>query len=98
MGNCTSGSSSSVPFQFVLLRTKKKKKGDLSPEDRICKDNKEDVTYASIDHSTAQGFRRTRAAADEECDYATVHVPAALQVSSEQSAKDECESDYVLMS
>lgn len=57
----------------------------------------EDVTYASIDHSTAKGSKRTRATTDEDCDYTTVNVPAALQPESECSSRDECEDDYVLM-
>ncbi len=58
----------------------------------------EDVTYASIDHSSVRRSGRARASADDECDYATVQVPAALQPESEASSKDEREDDYVLMS
>lgn len=58
---------------------------------------KEDVTYASIDHSTAKGSKRTRATTDDDCDYTTVNVPAALPPESECSSRDECEDDYVLM-
>ncbi|XP_071332523.1 uncharacterized protein [Trachinotus anak] len=88
MGNCTSG-------------TKKKRKGDSEPDDRSRADNKptEDVTYASIDHSTAKGSRTSRALPDNDCDYATVNVPAALQPEHESdgSSKEECADDYVLM-
>ncbi|XP_044072742.1 uncharacterized protein si:ch211-214p13.7 [Siniperca chuatsi] len=88
MGNCTSG-------------IKKKRKGDSGPDGKNSTDNKpnEDVTYACIDHSTGKGSRRTRATTDDDCDYATVNVPAALQpkCESECSSKDECEDDYVLM-
>ncbi|GAA6236204.1 uncharacterized protein si:ch211-214p13.7 [Lates japonicus] len=87
MGNCASG-------------TKKKRKGDSATDDRST-DTKpaEDVTYASIDHSTAKGSRTARAQTDDDCDYATVNVPAALQPEpdSECSSKDECADDYVLM-
>lgn len=40
-----------------------------------------------------------RAQTDDDCDYATVNVPAALQPEpdSECSSKDECADDYVLM-
>lgn len=58
---------------------------------------KEDVTYASIDHGNAKKSRRARATTDDDCDYATVNIPAALQPESETSSKDECEDDYVLM-
>ncbi|XP_070694714.1 uncharacterized protein [Pempheris klunzingeri] len=86
MGNCTSG-------------IKKKRKGDSVPRDKSSTDNKpnEDVTYASIDHNTVKGSRRTRNSTIDNCDYATVNVPAALHPESECSSKDECEDDYVLM-
>ncbi|XP_041807456.1 uncharacterized protein si:ch211-214p13.7 [Chelmon rostratus] len=86
MGNCTAGIT-------------KKRKGDSAPDDKSNTDNKpkEDVTYASIDHSTAKKSRRTRATTDDDCDYATVNIPAALQPESETSSKDEREDDYVLM-
>ncbi|XP_038576636.1 uncharacterized protein si:ch211-214p13.7 [Micropterus salmoides] len=88
MGNCTSG-------------TKKKKKGDSTPDRNSSLDNKpnEDVTYASIDHGPGKGSRTTRATTDDDCDYATVNVPAALQpkTESECSSKEECDDDYVLM-
>lgn len=51
--------------------------------------------YASIDLSTAKGSRPTRGTPDDDCDYATVNVPAALE--SEGSSKEECTDDYVLM-
>lgn len=59
----------------------------------------EDVTYATIDHSGAQGSGRARSITDNECDYATVYVPAALQPEtvSQGSSKDDCADDYVLM-
>ncbi|XP_042282293.1 uncharacterized protein si:ch211-214p13.7 [Thunnus maccoyii] len=83
MGNCTSG-------------TKKKRKGD-SADDKSGTENKpnEDVTYASIDHSSIQGSRRTRETTDDECDYAIVNIPA--EPVSECSSKEECSDDYVLM-
>ncbi|XP_035532707.1 uncharacterized protein si:ch211-214p13.7 [Morone saxatilis] len=86
MGNCTSG-------------IKMKRKGGSSPDDNSSADNKpkEDVTYASIDHNSAKGSRRTRATPDDDCDYATVNVTAALQPQSESSSKEECDDDYVLM-
>ncbi|KAA8588042.1 hypothetical protein FQN60_001236 [Etheostoma spectabile] len=88
MGNCTSG-------------IKKKRKGNSATDGKINTDNKsnEEVTYASIDHSSARGSSRTRATTDDDCDYATVHVPAGLQPEtvSECSSKDECADDYVLM-
>ncbi|CAK6953923.1 uncharacterized protein si:ch211-214p13.7 [Scomber scombrus] len=87
MGNCTSG-------------IKKKRKGD-SADDKSNTNNKpnEDVTYASIDHSSAQGSRRVRSTTDNECDYATVYIPAALQPEtvSQCSSKDGGADDYVLM-
>lgn len=59
----------------------------------------EDVLYASINHSTAKASRRTTSPADDQCDYATVHLPEALQpeLVSECSSKDEGADDYVLM-
>ncbi|KAF3843152.1 hypothetical protein F7725_002001 [Dissostichus mawsoni] len=55
--------------------------------------------YASIDHTTTKGPSRTRATADDDCDYATVFVPAPPQPErlSQCSSKDECADDYVLM-
>lgn len=60
---------------------------------------KEEVLYASIDHTTAKGPSRTIATADDDCDYATVFVPAPPQPDrvSQCSSKDECADDYVLM-
>ncbi|XP_040004304.1 uncharacterized protein si:ch211-214p13.7 [Xiphias gladius] len=88
MGNCAS-------------RTKKKRREDSAPDDRSSRDKKctEDVTYASIDHSTAKGSRTTRVLTDNDCDYAIVNAPASLQpeTESEHSSKDECADDYVLM-
>ncbi|XP_060909430.1 uncharacterized protein si:ch211-214p13.7 [Labrus mixtus] len=88
MGNCTSGN-------------KKKRKGDSTTKHKNNMNTKpnEDVTYASIDHSTANPSRTTRAAFVDDCDYATVYVPAALQPQheSEGSIKGDCEDDYVLM-
>ncbi|XP_035810701.1 uncharacterized protein si:ch211-214p13.7 [Amphiprion ocellaris] len=87
MGSCTSG-------------LKKKSKGDFSPDNKS-RDNKpnEDVTYASINHSTSKGSRRARINTDDDCDYAIVNVPAAPQPDpeSECSSKEECADDYVLM-
>ncbi|XP_040057366.1 uncharacterized protein LOC120833870 [Gasterosteus aculeatus] len=59
----------------------------------------EDVTYASIDHGNTKGPSRARTSADDDCDYATVYVPAALAAAdvSECSSKDEGAEDYVLM-
>ncbi|KAM6978342.1 uncharacterized protein LKV04_013736 [Tautogolabrus adspersus] len=88
MGNCTSG-------------TKKKRKGDSTTNDKNSTNTtpNEDVTYASIDHSTAKSSRQTRASTVDDCDYATVYMPAALQPQheSEGSIKGDCEDDYVLM-
>ncbi|XP_068185942.1 uncharacterized protein si:ch211-214p13.7 [Antennarius striatus] len=86
MGNCTSG-------------TKKTRKEDPAPEDKGSKDRepKDDVTYASIDHSNATGSRRTRAPTDDECDYTTLKVPSELIPESECSSYRD-EPDYVLMS
>ncbi|XP_033181707.1 uncharacterized protein si:ch211-214p13.7 isoform X2 [Anabas testudineus] len=70
---------------------KKKKKGDSAVDD---KKPTEDVMYASIDH-TSKGARPSRETNDDDCDYAIVNVPAALE--SECSSKDECTDDYVLM-
>ncbi|XP_033965187.1 uncharacterized protein [Pseudochaenichthys georgianus] len=99
MGNCTSG--------------KKKRKGDTAADGRnstdskeshltlciISRQPKEEVLYASIDHTTAKGPSRTIATADDDCDYATVFVPAPPQPDrvSQCSSKDECADDYVLM-
>ncbi|KAL3056389.1 uncharacterized protein si:ch211-214p13.7 [Trematomus bernacchii] len=87
MGNCTSG--------------KKKRKGDTAADGRNSTDSKpkEEVLYASIDHTTAKGPSRTRATADDDCDYATVFVPPPPQPErvSQCSSKDECADDYVLM-
>ncbi|KAK2839909.1 hypothetical protein Q5P01_013649 [Channa striata] len=84
MGNCTSGK-------------KKKNKENSSSDSTNNGDNKpgEDVMYASIDHTTAKGSRESRATTDNDCDYATVNLPATLE--SECSSKDECTDDYVLM-
>ncbi|XP_042371867.1 uncharacterized protein si:ch211-214p13.7 [Plectropomus leopardus] len=88
MGNCTSG-----PM--------KRRKENSSTDGKRSTENKpnEDVTYASIDLSTAKGSTRARATTDDDCDYATVNVPAAIQPEtvSECSSKDECADDYVLM-
>ncbi|XP_068457893.1 uncharacterized protein si:ch211-214p13.7 [Clinocottus analis] len=88
MGNCTS-------------RIKKTRKGDCAADGTSSTQNKppEDVLYASINHITAKGSRRTRAITHDDCDYATVHDPAALQpeLVSECSSKDEGADDYVLM-
>ncbi|KAK5861125.1 hypothetical protein PBY51_022544 [Eleginops maclovinus] len=85
MGNCTSG--------------KKKRKGDSAAENSTDSKPKEDVLYASIDHNTAKGPSRARAITDDDCDYATVFVPAPPQPEcvSQCSSKDECADDYVLM-
>ncbi|KAM4559110.1 uncharacterized protein PAE49_013625 [Odontesthes bonariensis] len=87
MGNCASGQ-------------KKKRKGDSASADKS-KDNKpnEDVTYASINHTNVLQSRRAITTSDNDCDYATVNVPAALlaEVESESSSKEECADDYVLM-
>ncbi|XP_054602819.1 uncharacterized protein [Nothobranchius furzeri] len=58
----------------------------------------EDVMYASISHSNSKG-PRPQAMADNDCDYATVHIPANIQADakSNSSSKDECADDYVLM-
>lgn len=58
---------------------------------------REDVTYASIDHSIVKGSRGATAATDNDCDYAIVTIPAALQPQSQSLSKDECEDDYILM-
>ncbi|XP_069389845.1 uncharacterized protein [Paralichthys olivaceus] len=86
MGNCTSG-------------TKKSREDESAPDDRNHTDNKpvEDVTYASIDHSTAKGSRTTRAVSDDDCDYATVQVPAAPEPESESESEPSLRDDYVLM-
>ncbi|XP_034417235.1 uncharacterized protein si:ch211-214p13.7 [Cyclopterus lumpus] len=88
MGNCTS-------------RIKKSRKGDCAEDGNSSTENKppEDVLYASINHVTAKVSRRTATPTDDDCDYATVHVPAALQpeLVSECSSKDEGADDYVLM-
>ncbi|KAG7215811.1 hypothetical protein INR49_021934 [Caranx melampygus] len=87
MGNCTSG-------------IRKKTKGNSAADDKGRADKPtEDVTYASIDHSTAKGFRANTVQPDNDCDYAIVNVPAALQMEHESdcSSKDECADDYVLM-
>lgn len=54
--------------------------------------------YASINHSNAKGTRAT-ANTDNDCDYATVNIPAQVQPNeeSEGSSKEECADDYVLM-
>ncbi|XP_069010127.1 uncharacterized protein [Embiotoca jacksoni] len=87
MGNCTAGQ-------------KKKRKENSAPDDKST-DNKpnEEVTYAAINHTTLNTSRRTRANTDDDCDYATVNVPAPLQLEpeSECSSKEECADDYVLM-
>ncbi|XP_062259178.1 uncharacterized protein si:ch211-214p13.7 [Platichthys flesus] len=74
--------------------TKKKRKDESARNDKPA----EDVTYASIDHSTAKGPRTSRAVSDD-CEYATVQVPARLQPEPEcgSSSKEECGDDYVLM-
>lgn len=87
MGNCTSG-------------IKKKTKGNFARDGKGSTNNTptEDVTYACIDHSTSKGLR-TATITDDNCDYATVHVPAAPQPEtvSQSSSKDEGADDYVLM-
>ncbi|KAM9343033.1 uncharacterized protein KZ484_015659 [Pholidichthys leucotaenia] len=87
MGNCTS-----VP--------KKKKRGASAPDENST-DNKprEDVTYAAINHTTSKGSRRTREKNDNDCDYAIVNIPTVYQcqAESDDSSKDNCTDDYVLM-
>lgn len=51
--------------------------------------------YASIDHNIVKGSRAARDTSDDDCDYATVNVPATLE--SECSSKDESAEDYVPM-
>lgn len=58
---------------------------------------REDVTYASIDLPADKGSRRTRAASDDDCEYAMVIVPKPLQPESASTSKDECDDDYVVM-
>ncbi|XP_047457738.1 uncharacterized protein si:ch211-214p13.7 [Mugil cephalus] len=84
MGNCIS-------------RQKEKRKGDS--DDKNTDNKADDVMYASINHTTAKVSRRTRATSDDDCDYATVNIPAAdpPAVESECSSKEECADDYVLM-
>ncbi|XP_073329992.1 uncharacterized protein [Pagrus major] len=86
MGNCTS-------------RIKKRSKGNSAPDDNSGTDSKpkEDVTYASIDHTSVKRSGRPTATTDDDCDYATVNIPAALQPESEGSSKEEIDDDYVLM-
>ncbi|KAL6100957.1 uncharacterized protein ACO6RY_07990 [Pungitius sinensis] len=83
MGNCIS----------------RKKKNRKDGNSRAHNKPQEDVTYASIDHGKAKGPSRPRASTDDDCDYATVNVPAALPSApvSECSSKDEGAEDYVLM-
>lgn len=59
----------------------------------------EDITYASINHNTAKGSRRTRVISEDDCDYATVNIPETVptEAVSECSSKEECADDYVLM-
>lgn len=54
--------------------------------------------YASIDHSNTKGSK-PRASTEDDCDYAIVNVPAALQPErdSDCSSKEENADDYVLM-
>lgn len=57
----------------------------------------EEVTYASIDHSSTTP--RATTDNDNDCDYATVTVPRAFlrEVESDCSSKEDCGNDYVLM-
>ncbi|XP_054602820.1 uncharacterized protein [Nothobranchius furzeri] len=85
MGNCTS------------RQQKKRQKGNSAAANDDQEPN-EDVMYASISHSNSKG-PRPQAMADNDCDYATVHIPANIQADakSNSSSKDECADDYVLM-
>jgi len=59
----------------------------------------EDVTYASINHTNVRESRRAMTTSNNDCDYATVNVPAELlaEAESDTSSKEECADDYVLM-
>lgn len=74
---------------------KKKTTGKSASDDNKPSD---DVMYASIDHSNTKASK-PRAACDDDCDYAIVNVPAALQpeYESDCSSKEETADDYVLM-
>lgn len=57
----------------------------------------EDVTYASVVHSTEKRSRRPQKPSDDGCEYAMVQVPAAPRRGSAASSTNDCEEDYVLM-
>ncbi|TWW80966.1 uncharacterized protein si:ch211-214p13.7 isoform X3 [Takifugu flavidus] len=85
MGICTS-------------QTKKKDGASARTNNQsVDQQKEEDVTYASVDHSTDKGSRRPRAPSDSDCEYSTVQVPAALPHASAASAANDGEDDYELM-
>ncbi|XP_061580415.1 uncharacterized protein si:ch211-214p13.7 [Cololabis saira] len=88
MGSCTSG-------------LKKRRKGDSAPAEEVQNQKPgEDVTYASINHSSGPALRRPQAATDDDndCDYTLVKMPARNETDAQsESSKEECADDYVLM-
>lgn len=58
---------------------------------------KEDLTYAAIDHSKCKGGTRPRAPSDGDCEYTMVQVSAAPHRGSSASSANDCEDDYVFM-
>ncbi|XP_054887524.1 uncharacterized protein si:ch211-214p13.7 [Poeciliopsis prolifica] len=92
MGNCTSG----------LQKRKKGNSTDGNTDGSNGNKPNEDVTYASITHPPGHGSRPENATneydGDNDCDYATVKIPAEVQVDTySESSKEECTDDYVLM-
>ncbi|XP_056898647.1 uncharacterized protein si:ch211-214p13.7 isoform X6 [Takifugu flavidus] len=75
----------------------KKKDASARTNNQSVDQKEEDVTYASVDHSTDKGSRRPRAPSDSDCEYSTVQVPAALPHASAASAANDGEDDYELM-
>ncbi|XP_056898615.1 uncharacterized protein si:ch211-214p13.7 isoform X2 [Takifugu flavidus] len=101
MGICTSQTkkkdasartnNQSVDQSIITMKTSQ------SSSRSVLQQKEEDVTYASVDHSTDKGSRRPRAPSDSDCEYSTVQVPAALPHASAASAANDGEDDYELM-
>lgn len=70
-------------------------KKSYSSSHSVSQQKEEDVTYASVVHSTEKRLRRPREPNDDDCEYSTVQVP--VHRSSAASSTNDCEEDYVLM-
>lgn len=92
--------SQNVPVtekQYIFITGIIMLKKSYSSSHSVSQQKKEDVTYASIVHSTEKRSRSLRAPSDADCEYSVVQAPAAPHRSSAASSSNDCEEDYVLM-